>query len=73
MSEHPHQEHASALEREADDLERHSKALESDIADVREDWDAKRRDDSVPGAPPPPPKQDASQVDPEDEFPSGSG
>ena len=45
-----HQEQAERLEREADELRRKSKQVGEDIADAREDWAAKQRDDSVPGA-----------------------
>lgn len=40
-------------EREADELERRSEELEGEIGEVREDWERKRADASVPGAPPP--------------------
>ena len=47
-----HQEQAARLEREADDMQRRSQRLGSDISDVREDWRRKRNDESVPGTPP---------------------
>jgi len=37
-------------EREADELEARSERLGEEIADVREDWERKKADDSVPGA-----------------------
>jgi hypothetical protein len=37
-------------EREADEMEERSKRLGDEIADVREDWERKKADDSVPGA-----------------------
>ena len=37
-------------EREADDMERRSEQLGEQISDVREDWERKQLDDSVPGA-----------------------
>jgi hypothetical protein len=61
MSEQPHQEHAEALEQEAEDLERQSEQLKSDIKDARDDWEAKKRDDSVPGAQPVPDEPDEGE------------
>jgi hypothetical protein len=60
MSEHPHEDQADKLEREADQLEERSDELKSDIAETREDWENKVRDDSVPGTPPAP-KDDEPQ------------
>ncbi len=40
------------LEREADELENRSHALEHAIDAARTDWEHKRADPSVPGAPP---------------------
>ena len=51
MSEH--QEQADKLDGAADEMQEHSARLGEEISDVREDWEAKRRDDSVPGAPAP--------------------
>jgi hypothetical protein len=45
-----HEEQAERLEREADEMRRRSKQVGEDIADAREDWANKQRDDSVPGA-----------------------
>jgi hypothetical protein len=39
-------------EREADDLERESEKLKDHIKEARDDWESKKSDDSVPGAPP---------------------
>ena len=44
---------SDALAKEADELERESSQLESQIEETRQDWEGKRRDDGVPGAPPP--------------------
>jgi predicted nucleic acid-binding Zn-ribbon protein len=49
MSEHDEQ--ADALEREVDDMEERAERLEDDIGEAREDWERKKRDPSVPGAP----------------------
>ena len=51
MSEH--EEQADRLERETDEMAQRSERLESEITDVREDWERKRQDESVPGAPAP--------------------
>ena len=37
-------------EREADEMQERSDRLGEEIADVREDWERKKADDSVPGA-----------------------
>jgi hypothetical protein len=47
-----HSEQAERLEREADELERRSDRLGDEIAATREDWERKRREEAVPGAPP---------------------
>lgn len=44
---------ADELEEEADELEERSKKLEDETEDVAQDWERKRADDNVPGAPPP--------------------
>jgi chromosome segregation ATPase len=49
---------ADELADEADKLERENKRLQEEISDARQDWERKRADPGVPGAPPPPP-QDA--------------
>ena len=43
--------HDSA-EHDADKLERHSEELGEEIERTRDDWEAKKRDESVPGARP---------------------
>jgi predicted nucleic acid-binding Zn-ribbon protein len=45
-----HEKQADKLEQEADELEDRSERLDEEISDAREDWEAKKRDDSVPGA-----------------------
>ena len=37
-------------EREAEDMERRSEALEQEIEDAKADWEAKKSDATVPGA-----------------------
>jgi hypothetical protein len=44
---------AGKLEQEADELERQSDRVEGEIAETRSDWERKRRDESIAGAPPP--------------------
>jgi hypothetical protein len=51
MSEH--QEQADRMAREAREMEERSERLGDEISGVREDWEAMRRDESVPGAPAP--------------------
>jgi predicted nucleic acid-binding Zn-ribbon protein len=48
MSEHD--ERAEEVEQELDDMEQRADRLEEEIGDVREDWERKKRDPSVPGA-----------------------
>jgi hypothetical protein len=53
MTETDPGELADHLEEEADDLEQRSKKLEEKTEDVAQDWERKRSDEGVPGAPPP--------------------
>ena len=53
MTEQDPHELAQHLEQEADDLERQGSEVEGSIKETRDDWEQKRRDESVPGAPPP--------------------
>ena len=48
--EESHNERADELLKEADRIEEPSKDLERDINDAREDWDAKKKTESAPGA-----------------------
>ena len=48
MSEH--EERADELEREADEMQERVERLEDETGDVREDWERKQKDSSVPGA-----------------------
>lgn len=50
MSEHDPR--ADELEAELDEMEERAEKLEGEIKDTREDWDRKKQDSSVPGAPP---------------------
>lgn len=53
MSEHSDPNRlADELDREADELQEHSEQLQQEIGEVRQDWERKRADPGVPGAPP---------------------
>lgn len=52
---------ADQFECEADRLEQHSKELADKVGEVRQDWERKRRDQGVPGAPPPAGPEEASE------------
>ncbi len=47
-----HEEQADRMEEDADKLEQHSDHLGERIDDIRDDWERKEQDDSVPGAQP---------------------
>ena len=47
MTEHTEPE----PERDVEEMEERAERLEQDIEDARDDWEAKKRDPSVPGAP----------------------
>jgi hypothetical protein len=53
-----HEGLANELEREADALKRENEKLSQDIADAKDDWQSKRNDPSVPGAPAPPEREE---------------
>jgi hypothetical protein len=55
-------------ERELDEMQERSDRLEREIADVREDWERKKGDSSVPGAPPD--DVDGADDAPETDYPS---
>jgi hypothetical protein len=61
---------ADRLDDDADRLERENEQLEEQIGGVRQDWERKRADERVPGAPPRPgdTERDApgEEVNPED-------
>jgi hypothetical protein len=48
-----HQQKADSLDRDVAEMEERSERLKEEISDVRDDWEAKRRDESIPGAPTP--------------------
>ena len=51
---------ADQLEDEADELERRSQELKQETDDVAQEWERKRADEAVPGAPPPDGDEDDS-------------
>lgn len=53
MAERDPHELSEALERQADELERQAQEVKDAVNETREDWERKRRDENVPGAPPP--------------------
>jgi hypothetical protein len=59
---------ADHLDKEADQLEQENKQLGEHIGEVRDDWERKRADEGVPGAPPrvEDADRDAPGDDPED-------
>ncbi len=52
------------LEKETDELERHSSELEGQITETRQDWERKRRNESIPGAPAPEPDEQSEEDSP---------
>ncbi len=46
-----HEKQAERMEREAEEMEQRSERLGDQISDVREDWERKMADESVPGTP----------------------
>ncbi len=44
---------ADAMERDAAEMEQRSSELGEEVSGVRDDWERKRRDPNVPGAPEP--------------------
>jgi hypothetical protein len=48
-----HEKQADSLDDEASEMQQRSERLAEEISDVRENWEAMRRDESVPGAPAP--------------------
>ena len=52
MSEQEHDRIYEEHEHEADDLERQGEKLDEEIKEVRQYWESKKSDESVPGAQP---------------------
>jgi hypothetical protein len=61
---------ADHLEDQADDLEQRGEKLEEETKDVAQEWERKRSDPSVPGAPPRPEDEEDA---PPTGAPSGKG
>jgi hypothetical protein len=78
MSTDP-EELADQLEREAEQMQRESERLGHEVSEASQDWQRKRSDPNVPGAPPgdepdggEPPSSPAPQAPPPEEGPSGA-
>jgi hypothetical protein len=56
-------------ERDLEEMEERADKLEQEIEDAREDWEAKKRDPSVPGAAGDP-EQAEQDIQPEADYPS---
>jgi hypothetical protein len=52
MAESDHEQIANRLEDESAALEHHVRELQSEIENARHEWERKRADPAVPGAPP---------------------
>lgn len=57
---------ADEAEHDADALEHRGEELASDIESTRAEWERKRREESVPGAPPPADAEPAHQKESEE-------
>jgi hypothetical protein len=70
-----HDEQADRLEEDADKLEQHNEQLGERIDNVRDDWERKEKDASVPGAQPDPDEEEESVpgVDADEEKVSEEG
>jgi len=53
-----HEEQADRMEDEADKLEQHSDQFGDRLEDVKDDWERKEQDSSVPGAQPDPDEEE---------------
>lgn len=69
MSEEDPEKLAAELDAEAEDMQRRNDRLGDEVAQTREDWERKRLDPSVPGAPPP----DEERSDQADQAPDSAG
>jgi hypothetical protein len=61
---------AKAAERELEDMEKRSERVGEHIDEARKDWDAKVRDDSVPGAAGEPDRAEEGGKHPETAYPA---
>ena len=58
-------EPVEAAREDLEDLERRAERVENQTDDVRDDWERKRRDESIPGAQPP--EEDEETSPPQEE------
>jgi hypothetical protein len=70
-----HEEQAEQMEQDAERMEHHSDQLGDRIDDVKEDWERKEDDASVPGAQPDPDEEEdpVAGVDADEEILSEEG
>jgi hypothetical protein len=70
-----HEEKADQMEDDAERMEHHSEQLGDRIDDVKEDWERKEQDASVPGAQPDPDEEEepVAWVDADEETLSEEG
>jgi hypothetical protein len=70
-----HEEQAEQMEQDAERMEHHSDQLGDRIEDVKEDWERKEHDASVPGAQPDPDEEEepVAGVDADEEILSEEG
>jgi predicted nucleic acid-binding Zn-ribbon protein len=54
-----HEERAQTLDDELDDMQERTEELEGEISEARKDWERKKADPGVPGAPPDPDDDDS--------------
>ena len=64
MGEPDHEQIADELDEQSAKLERHVRELQDDVERARSEWDRKRADPSVPGAPTP---EEGGEEEPSDE------
>jgi hypothetical protein len=62
VPETDHERLADKLEEELRKLERHSEEVEREVKEARDDWERKRADPGVPGAPAPAREQDETSA-----------
>jgi len=67
MSERDPDKLADELEQEASRMQEQSEHLRGEIHEAREDWERKRADAGVPGAPPPDPEDESERAEESDE------
>ena len=65
-----HEEQAKAAERELADMEERAEKLGDRIDEARDDWEAKKRDSSVPGAGGDPDRAEEGGQHPETAYPA---